>query len=189
MDANDKPWVLSELGYGDGLDARQRLEVQEKVDDELAEVTVDLWCSLDYKEGVSFYIHLDCDQDGTDTCRVTLVVRGSTGGDPWEDRHEFDDCFDLELFLPKNPVILTGLICEPDEFTFERLGRRLVYSAIAYSTNIASSWLKLLVQNPHEDDDLEEDAMEFVFGIWEGRTSTLTLPWSYAVKYFTADPK
>lgn len=175
MDANKKPWVLSSLGYG------QPVPESGYIDDVQVRVYADLWCHLDHKEGVEFYIRVDCENDGA--CRVTLVVTGNDTGEVWEDTHEFEDCFDLGLFLPKEPVILTGMA--GTGHNFKELGRALVYSCIGYALNTASSWVWLHVENPHEADELEDVALEFIFGVEDVRRSVLSLPWSYASKYFT----
>lgn len=175
MDTDKKPWILSQLGYGRSVPFEAGY-----IDEVQVRVSADLWCNLDYKEGVEFYIRVDCENDGA--CRVTLVVEGNDNGESWTDEHEFEDCFDLKMFLPKEPVILVDMAGTSRDF--EELGRALVYSCIGHSTNTASNWVKLLVRNPHEDNALEEMALEFVFGIWEGRESVLSLPWAYASKYF-----
>ncbi|HBK34275.1 TPA: hypothetical protein DEP34_02530 [Candidatus Uhrbacteria bacterium] len=124
MDANKNPWILSHLGYG------QPVPDFGNIDDVQVRVSADLWCNLDYKEGVEFYIRVDCENDGV--CRVTLIVTGNENGEVWEDTHEFEDCFDLKLFLPKEPVILAGIT--GTNWGFKELGRALVYSCIGYAS-------------------------------------------------------
>ncbi|MDP2631616.1 MAG: hypothetical protein Q8P30_02495 [Candidatus Uhrbacteria bacterium] len=176
MDTTTEPWVLdfsSAFANGSITD----------IDEVGVGVTPDLWCNVDYKDDVKFEIQIESNND--DACKVTLVVRGFGKGEEWEDRHEFDDCFDIKLFLPKRPVVLAGM--EGTQFGLETLGAFLLHNLIGYSINNCHEPISLTVHDPSHEDKLEDQRLEFVFQVEEGRRSVLSIPWSFASKYFVVE--
>lgn len=153
-------------------------------DNELEPSVPDIQNHMQYRRNIKFF--LDFEDSGRDGIIVKLAVIGydADGKEAFDDEHEFDECLDIEHLLFEQPIVLASLKNRMGNCKLADLGRHLVELYVAWATAY-NVWGACFIADDTSDTDGEFDK-KLLFELTVGNSPDLhlTLPWSYASKYF-----
>lgn len=146
----------------------------------------DIQNHMGYKDNVEFYLEV-VQEDGTDGLVIKLNVVG-LGDDGYEevfnDLHEFEDCLDFKHVLFEQPIVLASLRERLRGGKLADLGRQIVELYMAWATKENSWGTCFIVADTSHVDGEEDKKLWFTLTVGNSNEIHLTLPWSYASKYF-----